>query len=1245
MNRFAFIPRSLFPSVSAAALLCAVALAGGPALAESRFLAMQPGATGTLPQVHAEASETGTRVTLEIPGLEVEDYELDGTIYQTVAFDACELHGEEGAPALPAFTRFVTLPAGSGASLRVLATDEQTLSGYRILPMQPEKGAAFRMDDDLYARDEDLGGEMVEIGAPQILRGWRVVPVTWRPLKYNPARSELRVTRRLEVAIDFVGADQRNDLRRALPPSAAFQDLASSVVLDLPREGSEPGRDHLGTWLIISRNSSSVLAELAPLVAWRQRQGYRVVQATTSETGTTAASIKAWIQNAYDTWEDPPEYIVLVGDIDGDFSLPTFTESWSGYDGRGDHPYVELDGTDHLPDAFIGRLSAQTTGQLRLIVRKLVAYDTTPYLGRDWFSRACLVGDAESVSAITCKQVQQWVKDRLRRIGYTGIDTVWSAPFTIQMEASIRRGVGYFGYRGYYGMSGWDTGQIYASRNGRGMMPFAINLTCDTGTWYQGTSRSEAWLLAGTYPDSLKGGIGSIGTATTGTATRYNNCFYGGVAFGLFFQGDERLGAAQARGKLEMMINYGVNQPTTAATYCYWNSLMGDPATRMWTAFPQTLAVEHPAVLPLGSNQLAVRVTTPVGTPVAGAWVHAFREGQISAGAETDENGDALLVFDAASTGDVAITVTGRNLYAYRGTLAIQQQARYIGLDSFTIDDGVAPPASGNGDGQWNPGERIALAIALRNFGTQPVENVTLTLSCDDPDVGLHAPSSISFGTVAGGEVALADTVVVLYAQPAIANGKQVILELSAHAGADQWGSRLSIPVTAPDLLTESYALTGCGPTLDPGESADLVWTLRNDGDMDAAGPIQAHLSSEAYSVRVTDPDGVFPALAIGASGTNGGDPFQIAAPSDAFPGMLAPLRVALTFADGIRDTAQLVLPVGVAVATDPTGPDAHGYRIYGHQDTGYPEAPVYDWIDLRTVGTEVPLTDYAFEQDDVVVVDLPFPFTFYGQTFQRASICSNGWMAMGATYLTDSRNWYIPSAQGPANLIAVFWDDLYLHSAGKVYQWYDAVNHRYVVSWDNLYNNACYMTCESCQAILYDPAYYPTTTGDGVIVFQYQNVNQVDLEQMFCTVGIENEDHSIGLTYSYYNRQPSSGYWLLDGTALKITTGGPGAASAMTGLDLPPRLLLERSEPNPCGAAGATIHFTLGREGPVALRVYDADGRMVDTILSGTLPAGRHAIPWAARDQQGRQSPSGIYFYRLDAGKESASRKLLLIR
>ena len=114
-------------------------------------------------------------------------------------------------------------------------------------------------------------------------------------------------------------------------------------------------------------------------------------------------------------------------------------------------------------------------------------------------------------------------------------------------------------------------------------MPFAVNLTCDTGSFAGGTSRSEAWIRAGIAPSTPTGGIASIGTATLGTDTRYNNCMTVGIWRGALWEDLYEFGASFTRGKYELYVNYAQQDYNEMCTFTCWNNLMGDPAGELWT--------------------------------------------------------------------------------------------------------------------------------------------------------------------------------------------------------------------------------------------------------------------------------------------------------------------------------------------------------------------------------------------------------------------------------------------------------------------------------------------------------------------------------------------------------------------------------------------------------------------------------------------------------------------------------------
>ncbi len=95
-----------------------------------------------------------------------------------------------------------------------------------------------------------------------------------------------------------------------------------------------------------------------------------------------------------------------------------------------------------------------------------------------------------------------------------------------------------------------------------------------------------------------------------------------------------------------------------------------------------------------------------------------------------------------------------------------------------------------------------------------------------------------------------------------------------------------------------------------------------------------------------------------------------------------------------------------------------------------------------------------------------------------------------------------------------------------------------------------------------------------------------------------------------------------------------------------PTSVRLSSSEPNPF--AGVTVvRYAVPRREHATLRVFDAGGRLVATLfdgIGGPAADGRVAS-WDGRTSSGLSAPSGVYFFRLEAGGERETRKAVLLR
>jgi len=110
---------------------------------------------------------------------------------------------------------------------------------------------------------------------------------------------------------------------------------------------------------------------------------------------------------------------------------------------------------------------------------------------------------------------------------------------------------------------------------------------------------------------------------------------------------------------------------------------------------------------------------------------------------------------------------------------------------------------------------------------------------------------------------------------------------------------------------------------------------------------------------------------------------------------------------------------------------------------------------------------------------------------------------------------------------------------------------------------------------------------------------------------------------------------------AYRLTSTGPLAAV------LAPRtggVSLAPVAPNPV-IDGATFRFSVASAGPVAVEIFDMQGRRVRSLLDGQMEPGTRLVRWDGLSDSGATLGSGVYFLRLRSGTESVSREFVKLR
>ncbi|MCD4817736.1 MAG: T9SS type A sorting domain-containing protein [Candidatus Cloacimonetes bacterium] len=1092
---------------------------------------------------HSASSRSNTTIGFSLSGYDLEKVIENGEEFSKVSFLDEGRFIAEGKPNLPRFTRLIAIPNTGEVSFQITSIDEQVLSDIKVYPSQilgtesePYRGE-FVIDNEFYNGSSVFPQPKIEIGEPAILRDYRIVPVTVNAFQYNPLKEELVIINNIEIEVEVTGNRGLNIKKSSKKKSRAFESLYQSSILNYESFVMRDEEYQQPSYLFIHPNNTSVASALEYLTEWKRQKGFEVNTASTSQTGSSNSSIKNYIQNAYNTWENPPEFVVLVGDVNGSVSIPTFYETWSGYGGEGDHTYSKLEGNDVLADVIMGRLSCGSVTDLQTIISKVLKYEKEPYMGNtNWYNQALLVGDPSSSGTSTI-YTNQSIGQMITEHSDINLTEVYSGGYSSAMTNNINSGVSYFNYRGYIGMSGFGNSQINSLSNGP-MLPLAIFLTCSTGGFASGESRSEAFIRAGSA-SVPKGAIAAIGTATSGTHTNFNNCIDAGIYYGIFADKIYNPGGAINRGKLALYMHYPQNPGNYVDIFSHWNTLMGDPGVELWTGIPQQLVVDYESQISPGTDYLEIIVEDENGNPLLDTWVTALMDDDgIFATGYTDENGYLALEINAEVEGTVRLTATKHDFIPHLGGFTVSETDIFVNTVEIVIDDDNSGGSSGNNDGIVNPGEEIELSVSLQNFGTQTANAVSAEISSDNEFIEI-TDNTESYGNISSGNaVFCADNFNFSVAENTLDGTKlKIDITISDNAG-NEWTDIIFIPVQGANLDVIEYTIEDVNGILEPGETAAVSITLQNNGSV-IANAISGELISTDSRITVIDANGYFGNISGGGQASNTGNTFEIQASAQIVMGTQFMMEVNLTNTDGFEQTVHFILGVGEVSINDPVGPDAYGYYFYDDEDVNYYNVPVYDWIEINSIGTNLNLSDNG-DTGDIETINLPITFRMYGEEYSTVTICSNGWIAPGGTTQKSFMNSPIPGPQGPSPMIAPFWDDLQTGS-GEVYWYYDSAQHYVIIEWDNVRNDQNNHE-QTFQAILYDANYYITFTGDSEMKFQYKEVNNTSAGSypsqhgQYASVGIEDHTGLVGLEYTFNNTYPDAAKVLEDEMAILIT-------------------------------------------------------------------------------------------------------------
>jgi hypothetical protein len=1213
----------------------------------------------------------GTVIRIELSGFELQEFISNGRTFQSIDLLTDIFTTSPGNPEIPFVAKVLAIPDMAGVSLEIAETGEQLIFENISLPAardswwegQPEP--VYPENDYTHHEDAFYPASFAEVEEPSVFRDFRVARVAFYPVRYNPVTKQLQVTTSITVRVVYGKGEVINPKtspKRKISPS--FADLYRNFIFNYESvsqksyQGKEDGKE-----LMLCIMPDDFAASFQVYANWKRQSGIDVHVTKFSDIGANASNpdiIKNHISNAYFNWADPPTYVLIIGDV-GVF--PHKIVTYSNYSFPNEDFFVTVDGNDYFPEMMIGRFTNQTDFRMQVMINKFMLYEKTPYTDQtDWFKKGICCSNNAYASQVTTKRFAAGLM--LEKGNFISVDTMmsngnsWGGGCTYNINnviSAINNGRSYLNYRGEGWYSGWyascydfNTSHVSSLNNGQ-KFTFVTSIGCGVAGFHAsgGNCFGEEWIQLGSLT-APRGAIGFIGP-TSNTHTTYNNRIDKGIYVGMFQEGMNTSGQALMRGKLYM---YNVFGNTYWVEYHYKvYCVLGDPAIRVWKNVPLDVNVSYPSVINVGVNNIEFTVTKASnGAPMEGAQVCLTGDDIFITG-KTNAQGKTYIEITPLEMQVLNLTVTGDHVYPFIGAIQVEQPVQLVEPDGAP----VMIELTGNMDGLLNPNENFSISYILKNWGYQTASNVQATLFSNQPDyIQIITTGAVNCGNISPGATATVSPFQ-FKIKPECPVGQIITFQLHVASSVYSWDYYNDYEVVGCVLDVQNFVVHDPGTAnhnyrMDPGETVRLIFSIKNSG-VDIAPNVKGILSCNDPFITIEQNEGTFGTLGISATSMNLADFFEVSVASNCPTPYLASYSLELFTQNGnypYQSLASIQIPVSMPIPTDYTGPDSYGYYAYSSDDPFYDQSPVYNWFEIDAIGIPLNIPELS---DYTETIGLPFSFKYYGNDYSVIRVSTDGWVAFGGGNQTASINTPLPNNDNVNNMLAVFWDDLYdIEVPGcKIYYFNDLLNHRFIIEWDSISHNdqGSEPKRECFQIILLNPAYYPTPSGDGEILFMYKKVEYPESN----TVGIENHTQDVGLQYVFDSNYDATASPLKEHFAIKFTTRSPTISLLITGDEEnpgkqtgKPGLKLEQNRPNPF-ITHTQIRYTLHQTGHVIIKIFNIHGDVVRTLHNGKQLAGQHSVEWDGKNTTGQDSGPGIYFYRIETQESIQSMKMFRLR
>ena len=725
------------------------------------------------------------KVSFSASDIQAQQIMLYGNPFCALTMDGFSRQSVSGKPALPSLVKIIEVPLGNGLKYEIVAAIRDTLDGNTlgisnpVVPAQPSRSksdthpAVLTMDSAAYSDNSFSGQPTIMVEEIGVARNRNLATIAFNPVSWNPVTNQIVIVRSITVAIRQKNADIEATKRmKNLHANREFG-MGTEVINEL--EASSTSHT-IGSTAKEARTTAPIRytivansifrGALDEFAAWKRRKGFMVDLVYTDEVsvGSTTTSISNYLKGLYDNAseaEPAPTYVLLVGDV---AQLPAFQLSTQNYH-YSDLNYVCWTSGDKIPDAYIGRFSAENLAQLTPQISKTLMYEQYTFPDDSYLRKAVLIAGIDGGSSTDfgythADPTMDYVAKNYvnSENGFTsityyknnpnnhpdGVTVTGSSGATNTVEAlksAYNSGCGLVNYSAHGSQTLWSSPRFTISdvdqMTNNDMPMVAIGNCCLTNSFQIGTCLGEAFLRKG----NNAGGVAYIGASEVtywdedvywSMGPRSNisasmSLNYNANNLGMYDQlfhthGEEYSKWHITMGAMVFSGNMSVQSSTAdnAMKNYYWEvyHLMGDPSLMPYIHGPaQTMEISAPDNIPLGSSSINLQCV-----PYAYVALTDEEHNLISA-TYADENGDALILINGVEniiSGNYEIAVWAQGYKQLFQTITIAPTDTYIKAIALTPNTAI------------KAGQPVSFDLTVKNIGILQTDSIWIEFRSAD---------------------------------------------------------------------------------------------------------------------------------------------------------------------------------------------------------------------------------------------------------------------------------------------------------------------------------------------------------------------------------------------------------------------------------------------------------------------------------------------------------------------------------